>query len=211
MKVVQKGGIVSLWWAAKHPGEFVGQVVPKRSFFPNKPIRNPDQLYVWVQCSRCSVQRWARRETSSIAKGSVSCYICSVCKVREKTAPSVALRTGDRRKTQTGYIVITLSEDDPLLLEMVKSGRTVSEHRYLMAKHLGRPLTRYESVHHKNGKRDDNRIENLELWVNAIRLKAQHSGQRLADVMVDYLDEFDRETVLEILRETKHADLASCS
>ena len=61
-----------------------------------------------------------------------------------------------------GYRVVALSEDDPLYCMASKAG-LVLEHRYVMAKSLGRPLERYETVHHINGDRKDNRLENLQL------------------------------------------------
>lgn len=44
------------------------------------------------------------------------------------------------------------------------NGRYKAEHRQVMEAHLGRPLTKFETVHHVDGNRRNNALENLELW-----------------------------------------------
>lgn len=69
---------------------------------------------------------------------------------------------GGRVKTGEGYVGIRVTSDDMMASMAVRSGY-VLEHRLVMARHLGRPLLDTESVHHINGDRTDNRIENLQL------------------------------------------------
>jgi len=59
----------------------------------------------------------------------------------------------------------------------------------MVTEHMGRGLALGENVHHKNGVRVDNRLENLELWFTP-----QPSGQRVTDLM-DYIVEFHAEAM----------------
>lgn len=60
----------------------------------------------------------------------------------------------------------------------------INQHVFVMSQHLKRPLKKGESVHHINGQRDDNRIENLELWH-----RSHPPGQRL-DEKIEWAKKF---------------------
>lgn len=82
---------------------------------------------------------------------------------------------GGRQRNGEGYIRVAADE---FAESMGDTRGMVLEHRLVMARQLGRPLASDETVHHKNGKRDDNRPENLELWTgkhgNGVRASDPH-------------------------------------
>lgn len=74
--------------------------------------------------------------------------------------------------TSEGYVLRhrrTLSKEEQNLLKPMFKVRNmyVLEHRAIIALHLGRPLTSNESVHHINGIKDDNHLENLHIYIRS--------------------------------------------
>ena len=116
-------------------------------------------IMIWSACSDCGKQRWVR----SNAKKSwcISCGMKKGKVVRRKGPASPLWKGGSHQKVD-GYIWVHARSDDPCEGMELHNGY-ISEHRLVMARKLGRPLQRNELVHHKNHRKDDNRIENLVL------------------------------------------------
>lgn len=112
-----------------------------------------------AKCSSC------RTMTATCACGSKmqrASKTCRECRRQDREANNNW--RGGKTHHRKGYV-------------MVRFGTTyIFQHIVIMEEYLGRKLLPHENVHHLNGVRDDNRIDNLELWSTH-----QPSGQRVVD------------------------------
>ncbi len=120
--------------------------------------------HMWCVCPGCKKERWVQLRSGNLPVS----HFCRVCANSGDRNP---IWKGGRYTHNTGYTMVLLSRDDPFLA-MASTNHYVFEHRLVMAQHLGRCLTRQEVVHHKNGLKEDNRLENLEL-----KTMGQHSAE----------------------------------
>ena len=141
--------------------------------------------YKIIPCNSCNIEFTPSSRHKSCPKcrslaKRIPCPNCNVLKQYKsslcKNCNSNRLESngnwkGGKITNSKGYILIRVPE-------WHKNNGYKFEHILIMEKHLGRLLFDGENVHHINGVRDDNRIENLELWV-----KPQPTGVRVADAL----------------------------
>lgn len=139
-----------------------------------------------MECSVEDCSRKATRKGKCRPCGSIKlCVLCdrpaiakSLCskhwqRVKNGTPMDYVRETGKTYISSDGYVV----EYQVGHMQADKDGKLL-QHRRVVSERLGRRLHSYENVHHKNGNRQDNRPENLELWV-----KRQPAGQRVEDLV----------------------------
>lgn len=146
--------------------------------------KNKNHTWYW-EC-QCDCGNTCEVLTEPLRKGSTR--TCG-CKILFKGENNAKWKGGRHEKGGYAY---KYAPNHPNAVK----GRYVCEHRLVMEEKLGRYLLPSENVHHINGIRNDNRPENLELWV-----KTQPCGQRASDLIA---------FSLEILKTYAPEKLATC-
>ena len=137
----------------------------------------------WLCRCDCGVEKIIRgrslRFGGTNGAGTKSCG----CYSREVTSKRMKLLRGEKSYGWKGGRCNHHGKDGYVLLHkpnhlLSNKGGYVLEHVYIMSEHLNRLIEKEETIHHKNGIKNDNRIENLELWTNR-----HSSGQRVSDMV----------------------------
>lgn len=153
--------------------------------------------YIYMRCPECGSGHWVRLEAY---KGDCLGYCrkhygiaIGRANTGGKRSEATKKLLGDQKRGAKNhwwrggkfknheYIALYLSPDHPLFEMTVAHGR-VFEHRIVMANQLGRPLRDEEVVHHINGIKTDNRIENLRLFANQSEHMIIHNGGEIVEV-----------------------------
>lgn len=142
-------------------------------------------LHQFTACTVCGKGRW---QSLDVVRKKINTR-CADCE--RKSRPGRIGGKNSRfwkggRRIQGGYAVVWVPQSHHFASMRDRNGG-IREHRLVMAEHLGRCLNSEEVVHHKNGNKLDNRIENLELmhpsehaWLHIAELIQGLSTSRLS-------------------------------
>lgn len=130
------------------------------TFEQRKDKNGKIRLKTNMVCPICKKTRWVSKDNiKTLLEKDTYTGKCKHCRPKGKDANGYK---GGKYIASTGYIAILITDDDPFVCMRTARGTTY-EHRHIMAKHLDRPLTRFEHVHHRDGNKTNNSIDNLEL------------------------------------------------
>ena len=146
-----------------------------------KTLINPnDDSFIKKKCDNCKVDYWEKRYFANRYKHG---YCSRECQWRDKTL----IRSKEKSHLWKGgriehgyYIFIKLGKGVP----GTDSQGYAREHRLVMEKHLGRLLNKDEDVHHINGIKTDNRIENLVVLTKTIHHKLHRTGVKVSPEVI---------------------------
>ncbi len=125
---------------------------------PNMKFRSGAEEFSCLLCGKKSLKIKGKRNNTDKYYCSKSCSATDGGGLKGMVGDKHYAWRGGRNIIKKGYIEI-YSPEHPF----ARGKKYVREHRLVMEKELGRYLEPYEQVHHKNGIKGDNRIENLEL------------------------------------------------
>ena len=130
--------------------------------------------FVEATCRNCGKTRLIQR--AFILKPYYT-GLCQNCARRSRIGEGNPNWQEGKYRTTAGYVCVRIYPDNFFWL-MAQHDGYAREHRLVMAMHLGRCLQRWEHVNHKNGIKDDNRIENLELRTPSDHIRNHSKGYR---------------------------------